>query len=91
VEPHQLDQGHDLRLCSAEPDRPVADAQAASEDREVKHQRGVCERKFGEVDHDVGLGADRSRQRTTSDPLGGPVLVAAAAERGSVFIESDDS
>jgi hypothetical protein len=90
VEAYELDQGHDLRLRPAEPDRPVADAQAARQDRQVEHQRGVGERELGEVDHDVRLGANRPCERAAPDALRGPVLVAAAAVCGGVFIESDD-
>jgi hypothetical protein len=87
---HQLDQDHDLRLCSPEPDAPAANPQAPRQQREVDHQRGIRERQFGEVDYDVGLRANRSRERPATDALGGPVLVAAAAKGAGGFIESDD-
>jgi hypothetical protein len=90
VEPDELDQGHDLWLCSAEPDAPAANPEAARQHREVDHQRGVRECQFGEVDDDVCLRANRPRQRAATDSLGCPVLVAAAAECGGGFIESDD-
>ena len=89
VKPDQLDQHHDLRLRSAQPDRPAPDSEATRQDRQVDHQRGIGERQLGEIDHDVGLGADRAGQRAAAETLRGPVLVAAATESRSVFVESD--
>jgi hypothetical protein len=90
VQPDELDQGHDLRLRAAEADGAAAYPEAAGQNGQVDHQRRVGEGELREVDDHVGLRADRPCERSATDPLGYPVLVAAATERGSLFIERDD-
>jgi hypothetical protein len=90
MKPDQLDQRHDLGLRATEPDGAATDSQASSQNRQVDHQRRVCECQLGEVDQHIGLSANRPGERAATNALGDPILVAAAAERGGLFIESDD-
>ena len=69
VQPHQLDQRLDLRLGLVQEHRSSPHAQAAGQDRQVEHQRGVGEGELGQVDDDVRLGSDRARERTPTRSL----------------------
>jgi hypothetical protein len=66
------------RWGSAQHHRPAACAQPAGEQREVDHQRHVGEAEVGEIDGHVGLGAQRSGDRTSPKALSGAVLVPGA-------------
>jgi hypothetical protein len=90
IEPEQLDQGADLGLGAAHTDRPAVRPQPPSQEGEVEHQRGVGEYQLGEIDDDVGLRADRTRQRGTPKSLGIAVLIAAAAEGRRLVVEVND-
>jgi hypothetical protein len=69
VQSGDLDQRPDLRLGPADEQRPAANPQAAGEHGEVEHERCVGERKLGEVDDDVGLGANRPRESSAAEAL----------------------
>jgi hypothetical protein len=90
VQADRFDQGHDLRLGSAQPQRATAHPQAPGQHGEIEHQRGIGEHELAQIDDDVGLRLDRTDQRATADALGGAILVAATAERRYLFIEIDD-
>ena len=90
MKPDELDQRSDLRLRAPDQDLPSPHAQTARQYGEIQHQRGVSERQVAEIDHDVGLRANRAGQRAATDSLGRPVLVAGAPKRCGVFIEADD-
>jgi hypothetical protein len=90
MEPEHLDQGADLGLGAAHTDRPAVCPQPPSQEGEVEHQRGVGEHQLGEIDDDVGLRADRTRQRGTPKSLRIAVLIAAAAEGRRLVVEVND-
>jgi metal-sulfur cluster biosynthetic enzyme len=91
VDPHRLDQRADLRLGSAQPDRPPAAPQPPRKHRQVEHQRDVGEPELGEIDDHVGLRAQGAGERATADSLSAAVLVAGAAEDGRCLGEVDDA
>jgi hypothetical protein len=91
VKSDQFDQGSDVGLCAAQEQRPAAYAQAPRQHRQVEHQRGVGEHKLGQVDDYVRARSDRTHERLSPASLGGPVLVAAAAQNPRLFIEIDDA
>jgi hypothetical protein len=62
VQTGHLDQGLDLRLGTAQEQSAPAHAQPPCEHGEIEHERGVSERKLGQVDDDVGLRTDCSGQ-----------------------------
>jgi hypothetical protein len=61
MQAHDLDQGQDLGLRTAESDRPAPDPEAAREHGQIDHHGGVGERQLAEVDDDISLGADSAR------------------------------
>lgn len=90
VQADDLDQGANLGLCPADKHLESLHSQAARQDGEVQHQRGIGEHELGEIDDHITLGADRPGQRPPAPPLGVAVLIAAAAEGGRLVIEVDD-
>jgi metal-sulfur cluster biosynthetic enzyme len=90
VQPHKLDQGHDLRLRSTEQDRGAADAQPAGQHRKVEHQGGIGEHELAEVDDHIALGTNRARQRLPAAALGSAVFVASAPQGRRLVLEIDD-
>jgi hypothetical protein len=85
-----LDQRLDLRLGTAEHDRPPVRAEPAGEHGEVDHQRGIGEYKPRQIHGDVGRGVQRAGQSLPSEPLRIPILVTDAAEGRRLVIEVDD-
>jgi hypothetical protein len=90
VQSDLLDQGRDLRLCSAQEDRAAPVPEAACQRREVKHQRGVCKYQATQIHGHVGLRAESVYERPPAAPLGRLVLVPTAAQRRWLFFEVDD-
>jgi metal-sulfur cluster biosynthetic enzyme len=90
MQTHELDQRADLGLGTAQQDRPTVGAQAPSQNGDVEHQWGVGEDQLGQIDDDVGLGTNRSRQSGSTDGLRVAIFIATAAERGRLVIEVDD-
>lgn len=86
----RLDQRLDLRLGPAHHDRPPLRTESACEHREIDHQRWVGEHELREVDGHIRASTDRARQRLPPEPLGVPVLIAAAPKRRRLVIEVDD-
>jgi hypothetical protein len=80
VDAQGLDHPAHLRLCTAQQHGSAAGTQPASEQRKVDHQRHVGEAEVGEIDGDVGLGPQRSGDRTSPKALSGAVLVPGATE-----------
>ena len=91
VEAHHLDQPVDLRLGPLQIDGTAPPAQAAGEQRQVEHQRGIGEHQLAEVDQDIALGRDRTGDRLASNSLRSAVFVPGAAQDGGFFIEVDDA
>lgn len=85
-----LDQRLDLRLGTAEHDRPSVRAEPAGEHGEVDHQRGIGEHEPRQIHGDVGRGVQSAGQRLPSEPLRVPVFVTDAAEGRRLVIEVDD-
>jgi hypothetical protein len=90
VEADDLDEQADLGLGSAQAHEPPPGPQAPGEHRQVEHQRGVGEAELAQIDDEVGLGTQSTRQRPPSQALGGAILVADAAQPGGSVIEDDD-
>jgi metal-sulfur cluster biosynthetic enzyme len=90
VQPDGLHEPQHVRLGAAEPQGLAAGAQALGQAREVDHQRQVGEAQLGEVDDDVGRGAQGRRERPPAEPAGGTVLVALDAQQRELFVERDD-
>ena len=90
MQTHQLDQGADLRLGAAEHDLAAVSTKPAGQHGQIEHQGGVGENELGEIDDDVGLSADRPRERLPPDALRIAILVAAAAKCRRCVIEVDD-
>jgi hypothetical protein len=90
VQADGLDHGQDLWLRTPQANRRAADTEAASEHGQVKHHRRIGERQLTEVNDDIGLSADGTRQRRAPDSLRRPVLVPAAAQGCGGVIEIDD-
>jgi hypothetical protein len=90
VQTDLLDQGDDLGLRVAEQDLSTFEPQAASQSREIEHQRGVGKHQSTEVDDNVGLRSERAYERPSATSLGRLVLVSTAAQRCWLFVEVDD-
>jgi hypothetical protein len=76
----QLDLCPHLRLGAAQQRCPSASPQTPREQREVDHQRHVSGAEIGEIDGDVGLGAQRPGDRASPKPLRGAILISGAEE-----------
>jgi metal-sulfur cluster biosynthetic enzyme len=90
VQTNQLDQGSDLWLSAAELDRPSVGTEATGQHGQIEHQRSVGEHELGEIDDDIALGMDRSRERLSADTLRVAILIPAAAKCRRCVIEVDD-
>ena len=91
MEADELDQSDDLRLGSAEPQRPPATAKTTREHRKIEHQGGVRKVEVAEVDDDVRRRRQRPNESPPSKPLGAPVLIAGARESRRLVLEVYDS
>ena len=69
VQADVLDQRHHLRLGAADEDLAALRSQAAGQDRQVEHHRGIRERQLREIDGHVRLGAERPHHRATAPTL----------------------
>lgn len=85
-----LDQLVDLGLRATDEQVQALHPKAAGEDGEVEHQRRVGEHEFGEIDDDVALRAQRTRQRLAPTARGVAIFVTTATQRGGRVIEGDD-
>jgi metal-sulfur cluster biosynthetic enzyme len=90
VKADQYDQGTDLGLGGAQKHDPAPTAQPARQHGQIEHQRGVGEGQVAEIDHEVTLGPKSTGQRSASEALGCPVLVAGASQDGRIVRELDD-
>jgi metal-sulfur cluster biosynthetic enzyme len=90
VEADELDEPLDVWLGAAQRHEAACLAQASRDHREVDHQRGVGKRQVREVDEQIAIDRERSRQRPAPQRLGRPVLVARARQDRRVFAERDD-
>ena len=69
VQADVLDHRHHLRLGAADEDLAALRSQAAGQDRQVEHHRGIRERQLREIDGHVRLGAERPHHRATAPTL----------------------
>ena len=80
MDAEDLDQRPHLRLSPTQQRRPPPGSQTAGEQREVDHQRHVGGAETGEIDGDIGLGAQRPSDRAPPKPLRGAILIPGAEE-----------
>lgn len=90
VQTDELDQRRDLRLGVAQQDRAPVGPQAPGDHGEIEHQRRIRKVQLAQIDDDVRLGANRTREGLTPAPLRRPILVSLAAQSGRCVIEVDD-
>jgi len=91
VQPDHLDQRPDLRLGAAQQDRASVGPQAPGDHRQIEHQRRVREDEFAEVNDDVSLRANRSREGLAPASLRRPILVSPASQGRRLVIEINDA
>ncbi len=90
MQPDQLDEPLDLRLCPTQAQVPAGLAQALGHHGEVDHQRGVSKNQLVKVDENRVIRVQGPGHRRTSQALSGPVFVSHAADHRWVFAVGDD-
>jgi metal-sulfur cluster biosynthetic enzyme len=90
VEADELDEPLDVRLGAAQRHAAPGLAKAARDHREVDHQRRVGERQVRQVNQQIAVDRERSRQRSAPQRLGRAVLIPRARQDRRVFAERDD-
>ena len=87
----ELDQRVDVRGRAAHAHPAAGLAQPAGDHREIDHQRGVRERQAAEVDDEVLVDRERTRQGGPAQTLRRAIFIPAAPQDRRVVRQRDDA